>query len=280
MTIESLVKTISHKDVNSDYVRNELKAIACDFHHLDTANLSESAKEHGYSLSINGSTGINLVNQEGLGIFTIAIYEVLGSHIGFAEPKLFHLESSPHAFEVTSELLNTMPGRRMWLSLRSLYPESVSCCTRVLPFIAKAALENHYGVKDEEILKEAARKLLPFGTEYFGNKEFGMPEETDYSFNWATPNGVLLCTGEMDAIMETTWQMVEESGSLEQLRNYDMRRFADILKGKVGNIGHATDLATYGRDVFNCGLTNYKPVICFSVSDYTEGIEKPAVMML
>ncbi len=265
MTFESLAKKIGRKDVDADYVRDEFLNLAVDFQTIDRERLNESAYQHGYTVSDNRGMKVNLIPKKEKPIFSIVYYKVLGKTLGFVEPLIFNLESSPQEFKVTSDLLNTEMGRSVWMTQRHLYPDMASCCTRQLPFIAMMSLAYNYGVKDGRIRCEAARKLLSFGTKHFGEKEFDIPWwETPSSFNWVTPYGVLLSPGEMDAIMQTTWQMVEESGSLEKLEQYDMRRFAENLKKKAGIIAPSLDLAVYGRNVYNCGLTNYKCAVSFN----------------
>lgn len=155
-------------------------------------------------------------------------------------------------------------------AMKSENDDNISICTRLMPSIVGGILRDHYGINDITLLCEMTRKLLPFGSKYFGKKEFEMPVPTSpwgvpLSFDWETPFYVCYAPGELEAIAGTCFEILQNAKTVESLRSYDMNRFKRLLSEKTLRIRPTADIAIFGRKIYGSGLKEYDSALMMSL---------------
>ena len=141
----------------------------------------------------------------------------------------------------------------VWKDFRRKQASQVSICTRLMPVIVGGILKDYYHVEDERILMEISHKLMPFGSRYFGKKEFDIPENP-ILWDYETPYYVCYAPGELEAIAEVCSEILKTVNTLEELQKFDMKRFKEMLRVKAEKIPVTLDIGMFGRHIHGSGL--------------------------
>lgn len=151
---------------------------------------------------------------------------------------------------------------KMWQSMYREPNAKTSICTRFMPVIVASMLLEHYGV-EQELAFEMARKLLLFGTEHFGKKEVAGLNDFLFPWEWATRSYICYAPGEIEAITDVCHEIIQTTGTVENLSMYDMAQFKKRLQEKASSIPPTIDIALYGRHINGAGLKEYQSSVNF-----------------
>lgn len=152
---------------------------------------------------------------------------------------------------------------KTWQNLYMQPYANKSICTRYMPAIVVTLLLGHYELEEEPAI-EMARKLLLFGTEHFGRKGVAGPEDFLCPWEWATKPYICYAPGEIEAITDICYDIIQTTGTVENLRKYDMTQFKKRLEKKASSIPPTIDIAIFGRHINGAGLKEYQSSITFS----------------